>query len=98
MASLRRKLRQPANTAPEASNVKATTGATNNFMTGSFKEKQGPLPHRDNITVPYAAQVLGLRTAFVMRPLEHGPGGTAKATGAWDIVATSIEDLADQLG
>ena len=45
-----------------------------------------------------AAQVLGLRTAFVMRPLEHGPGGTAKATGAWDIVATSIEDLADQLG
>jgi 2-haloacid dehalogenase len=45
-----------------------------------------------------AAGALGLRTAFIARPLEHGPGGTAHATGTWDIVATTIEDLADRLG
>ena len=47
-----------------------------------------------------SAQKHGLRTAYVHRPLEHGPG---KATAVppkdhYDIVAKDFLDLADQLG
>ncbi len=47
-----------------------------------------------------AARDNGLRTAYVRRPLECGPQTTlpAVADGEFDIVATSFEDLADQLG
>jgi 2-haloacid dehalogenase len=47
-----------------------------------------------------AASALGLRTAFVPRPLEHGPGGKADVTPAraWDVVADSFVDLAARLG
>jgi len=48
-----------------------------------------------------AAAGCGLRTAYVPRPLEHGPGKAAAApaaTGEFDIVARDFEDLADQLG
>ena len=47
-----------------------------------------------------AASKVGLRTAFVPRPKEHGPGQTRDLTpdGAWDFVATDFEDLARQLG
>jgi 2-haloacid dehalogenase len=47
-----------------------------------------------------AASAVGLRTAFVPRPLEHGPGGKAdvKPAGPWDVVADSFVDLADHLG
>ena len=47
-----------------------------------------------------AAQRCGLRTAFVARPLEHGPGKAeqARATGDYDAVATSFIDLAGKLG
>ena len=47
-----------------------------------------------------AAQSLGLRTAFVRRPTEHGPDQTIdlEPTGDWDIVAEDFEDLADQIG
>ena len=47
-----------------------------------------------------AAQSLGLRTALVLRPREHGPGQTTDlaASGAWDYTAGSIEALAGQLG
>lgn len=46
-----------------------------------------------------AAQALGLRTAFVPRPREHGPGQARDlvAEGAWDHVADSIEALAARL-
>ena len=46
-----------------------------------------------------AAQSLGLRTAFVRRPTEHGPDQTIdlEPTGDWDIVAEDFEDLADQI-
>jgi 2-haloacid dehalogenase len=44
-----------------------------------------------------AAQRLGLRTAFIARPLEHGPGGTAEPAGAWDVSVASIEELAARL-
>ena len=45
-----------------------------------------------------AAQRCGLRTAFIARPLEHGPGHPpAEPGGAWDHVTTDILDLADQL-
>ncbi len=47
-----------------------------------------------------AAQALGLRTAFVPRPLEYGPGQTSDlvAEGKWDVVVDSVEELAAALG
>jgi len=47
-----------------------------------------------------AAQAAGLRTAFVERPLEKGPGGGADLLPDpdSDIQATSVIDLAEQLG
>jgi len=46
-----------------------------------------------------AAAALGLRTAHVARPNEHGPGrGEAAPTVPVDIAAKSLEDLADKLG
>jgi 2-haloacid dehalogenase len=46
-----------------------------------------------------AAQHAGLATAFVCRPTEHGPAQVSDLapTGSWDILATSIDDLAVQL-
>ena len=46
-----------------------------------------------------AAQTLGLRTAFIPRPTEHGPGQTTdlRAEGAWDVIAADLVDLAQQL-
>jgi 2-haloacid dehalogenase len=47
-----------------------------------------------------AASAQGLRTAFVARPTEHGPGQTrdVKAEREWDVIATDFLDLASQLG
>ena len=47
-----------------------------------------------------AASSFGLRTAFVPRPTEHGPGQTADVEPArdWDVVADSFVDLAARLG
>jgi 2-haloacid dehalogenase len=47
-----------------------------------------------------AAQKLGLRTAFVLRPTESGPTQShdLKPEGEWDIVSRSLEEIADQLG
>ena len=47
-----------------------------------------------------AAQKVGLRTAFVPRPSEYGPGQTKdlKAEGDWDFVAADFVDLATKLG
>ena len=47
-----------------------------------------------------AAAACGLRTAWVRRPRERGPGGVlpASTTGEFDLVAESFEDLAAQLG
>src|SRR5699024_12345966 len=47
-----------------------------------------------------AAGNLGLRTVFVRRPTEHGPGQTSdlEPSGPWDIVAEDFVDLADQIG
>ena len=46
-----------------------------------------------------AAQEQGLLTAFVPRPIEHGPGQTTDLTpeGQWTIVAADFVDLAAQL-
>jgi 2-haloacid dehalogenase len=46
-----------------------------------------------------SAQRYGLRTAFVHRPLEHGPGKTAPIppSDKYDFVARDFLDLADQL-
>jgi 2-haloacid dehalogenase len=47
-----------------------------------------------------AASGFGLRTAFVPRPTEHGPGQTKdlKPDGSWDVVATDFVDLAAKMG
>ena len=44
--------------------------------------------------------VAGLRTAFIPRPTEHGPGQTTdlEPEEDWDAVANDLEDLATQLG
>jgi 2-haloacid dehalogenase len=46
-----------------------------------------------------AAAGLGLMTAFVPRPHEHGPGQTSdlRPEAAYDVVATDIVDLANAL-
>ncbi|MGH7390312.1 MAG: haloacid dehalogenase type II [Candidatus Rokuibacteriota bacterium] len=47
-----------------------------------------------------AAGALGFRTAFVVRPTEHGPEQTTdlRAERDWDVVADSFEALAGKLG
>ena len=47
-----------------------------------------------------SAQKHGLRTAFVHRPKEHGPGKASEIppAGRYDFVAADMLDLADQLG
>jgi 2-haloacid dehalogenase len=47
-----------------------------------------------------AARGCRLRTAFIPRPTEHGPGQTIdlKPEDDWDIVASDLMDLADRLG
>jgi 2-haloacid dehalogenase len=47
-----------------------------------------------------AAQAQGFRTAFVVRPTEHGPAQTTdlKPERDWDVVATDFNDLASKLG
>ncbi len=47
-----------------------------------------------------AASALGMRTAFIARPGEHGPGQTIdlEADGDWDVVADSMTGVADALG
>jgi 2-haloacid dehalogenase len=47
-----------------------------------------------------AAKRERLRTAFIARPTEHGPGQTTDLAPAhdFDVVASSIEELADKLG
>jgi 2-haloacid dehalogenase len=46
-----------------------------------------------------AAQALGLRTAFVPRPLEYGPGQTSDLAPErdWDVVAEDFGALAEAL-
>ena len=47
-----------------------------------------------------AAQKLGLRTAFIPRPQEYGSGQTVDLVpgGDWDVVASDLVDLAEQMG
>jgi 2-haloacid dehalogenase len=47
-----------------------------------------------------AAGALGLRTAFVVRPTEYGPGQTRDLgpERPFDVVASSFLELADRLG
>jgi 2-haloacid dehalogenase len=47
-----------------------------------------------------AARAAGLRTVFVVRPVEHGPGQRSDLTAEsdWDVVAASLTEVADVLG
>lgn len=47
-----------------------------------------------------AARRCGFRTAFIRRPMEHGPGQTTdlRPEQDWDAVASDLEDLAGQFG
>ncbi len=53
--------------------------------------------HNDDLV---AARALGLKTAFIPRPTEYGPNQKSDlvAEDDWDVVATSIEDLAGFMG
>ncbi len=52
--------------------------------------------HSDDLA---AAAACGLRTAFIARPDEHGPGrGETRSTVPVDLSATSLLELADRLG
>jgi 2-haloacid dehalogenase len=53
--------------------------------------------HNDDLA---AARALGLRTAMVLRPNEHGPAQKTDLAPAqdWDVVAESMTDLAARLG
>jgi 2-haloacid dehalogenase len=47
-----------------------------------------------------AAQRAGLKTAYIPRPTEYGPGGWMEPVGdtVFDLVAPSLDALAGQLG
>ena len=47
-----------------------------------------------------AARAVGLQTAFVPRPTEHGPGQTIDLdpTSDWEVIASDFNDLAERLG
>ncbi len=53
--------------------------------------------HNSDLAV---ARSCGLKTAFVARPTEHGPGQTTDLAAAqqWDVIADDFEDLAARLG
>ena len=53
--------------------------------------------HNDDLE---AARSFGLKTAFIARPTEYGPGQKTdlKAEEDWDVIADSIEGVADALG
>ncbi|WP_157272255.1 haloacid dehalogenase type II [Azohydromonas aeria] len=53
--------------------------------------------HNDDLA---AAHALGLRTGFVARPTEYGPGQERDlaAEQDWDVVASDFSDLAQRLG
>jgi 2-haloacid dehalogenase len=44
-----------------------------------------------------AARALGLRTAFIARPLEYGAPFDAKPAQAWDFSVTSLTELSERL-
>ncbi|KUF11088.1 haloacid dehalogenase type II [Pseudoponticoccus marisrubri] len=52
--------------------------------------------HNDDL---HAARACGLKTAFLPRPTEHGPGQCTDlaADSNWTWIAADLEDLADQL-
>lgn len=53
--------------------------------------------HNDDLA---AARALGLRTAYVNRPYEYGADQAKdfEAESDWDVIADSIEDVADKMG
>jgi len=53
--------------------------------------------HNDDLK---AARAAGLRTVFIRRPHEHGPGQTTdlQAEQEWDVTADSLTEAADALG
>jgi 2-haloacid dehalogenase len=53
--------------------------------------------HNDDLA---AARKCGLRTAFVARPYERGPGQSVdlEAESDWDVVANDMNELADAVG
>ena len=46
-----------------------------------------------------AARACGLKSAFLPRPREHGAGQTSdlQPESAWDVIASDLNDLADQM-
>ena len=68
-------------------------------------ELLGPRPEQVMLVAAHnydlaAAASHGMRTAFIPRPAMDGPAQTTdlEAEGDWDVIAHSIEDLAEQMG
>jgi 2-haloacid dehalogenase len=68
-------------------------------------EAAGVAPHEMALVAAHnsdlqAARACGLKTVFVRRPYEHGPGQTSdlEAESDWDLIADSFIEVADQLG
>ncbi len=53
--------------------------------------------HKDDLL---GARAVGFRTAFVLRPLEYGPGGKPdpEPDPSFDVIAGDLNDLAEKLG
>lgn len=51
--------------------------------------------HNHDLT---AAREAGLRTAYIPRPDEHGPGGTATPSSDWDYIGVNLIDLSSKFG
>jgi 2-haloacid dehalogenase len=64
-----------------------------------YKPDQIMMVAAHNYDLAHAASH-GMRTAFIPRPAEYGPGQTTdlEAEGDWDIVADNLEKLAEALG
>ena len=55
---------------------------------------------RSGLRATMGSAEAGLKTAFVLRPTEHGPNQATdtRAEQDWEVVANSFEELADRLG
>lgn len=59
----------------------------------------GPLSNGNTSLLLDMAKAAGLATAFIARPLEHGPGAPEPRAAAadWDLTGASITDIAARL-
>ena len=76
------------------------TPAAPDKLVSTALEGDGMGCHAGGESLLAAAQQAGLKTAYIPRPDEHGPGGWMEATGQtrFDLVAPDLMAMANQLG